>query len=271
MKSEKSLWSSVSILIGAVIAVLAFVRGDAQIWLLLGVFAIWGAWVILFLLMPFIKHAKKKQMRKARMNALYREGHGTSQQNNLHPAEGEGGTQLLLCHVNLRITGYLRSIYQDATWEWCEKNPAQLILNGGIGRIRVYGAEEYDHADVKIDKRGNISCSMVKSVPLEKVNGADDGEEKLPPNQQPVNTQIWYELQARKVLETTIADLHSRGITTLTIREDGDVLIDQGEEETPREHLSSFPAKVYWPQLIKVLQSEGMAAQIVPNGIQLTW
>ena len=154
MKSEKSLWSSVSILIGAVIAVLAFVRGDAQIWLLLGVFAIWGAWVILFLLMPFIKQAKKKQMRKARMNALYREGHGTSQQNNLHPAEGEGGSQLLLCHVNLRITGYLRSIYQDATWEWCEKNPAQLILNGGIGRIRVYGAEEYDHADVKIDKRG---------------------------------------------------------------------------------------------------------------------
>lgn len=271
MKSEKSLWSSVSILIGAVIAVLAFVRGNAQIWLLLGIFALWGAWVVGFLLMPMIKQAKKNQKRKAKLKELYREGHGTSQQNNLSPAEGEGATQRLMRHVNLRITGYIRSIYQDATWEWCEKNPEKLILNGGIGRIRVYGVDEYDHADVKLDKRGNINCSMVKSVPLEKVNGADDGEEKLPPNQQPVNTQIWYELQARKVLETTIADLHSRGYTTLTIREDGDVLIDQGEDETPQEHLASFPAQVYWPQLIKVLQSEGMAAQIVPNGIQLTW
>lgn len=271
MKSEKSLWSSVSILIGVVIGVLAFVRGDAQIWLLVGVFALWGAWVVGFLLMPFIKQAKKNQKRKAKMNALYREGYGTTQQHNLRHAEGEGANQLLLRHVNLRITGYLRSIYQDATWEWCEKNPEKLILNGGIGRIRVYGVEEYDHADVKIDMRGNINCSMVKSIPLEKVNGADDGEEKLPPNQQPVNTQIWYELQARKVLETTIADLHSRGISTLTIREDGDVLIDQGEDDAPQEHLASFPAKVYWPQLIKVLQSEGMAAQIVPNGIQLTW
>ena len=42
MKSEKSLWTSVSILIGAVIAVLAFVRGDAQLWLLLGVFSLWS-------------------------------------------------------------------------------------------------------------------------------------------------------------------------------------------------------------------------------------
>lgn len=271
MKSEKSLWSSVSILIGAVIAVLAFVRGNAQIWLLVGAFALWGAWVVGFLLMPMIKQAKKNQKRKAQLKARYREGYGTNQQNNLSPAEGEGGIQLLMCHVNLRITSFIRSIYQNATWEWCEKNPEKLILNGGIGRIRVYGVEEYDHADVKFDKRGVISCSMVKSVPLEKVNGTDDGEDVMPPNQQPVNTQIWYELQARKVLETTIADLNSRGYSTLTIREDGDVLIDQGEDDAPQEHLASFPAKVYWPQLIKVLQSEGMAAQIVPNGIQLTW
>ena len=53
-----------------------------------------------------------------------------------------------------------------------------LILNGGIGRIRVYGVDEYDHADVKLDKMGNISCSMVKSVPLQETDGADDGEEK---------------------------------------------------------------------------------------------
>ena len=63
MKSEKSLWSSVSILIGAVIAVLAFVRGDATVWLLLAVFAIWGIWVVGFLLMPMIKKAKKQQKR----------------------------------------------------------------------------------------------------------------------------------------------------------------------------------------------------------------
>ena len=271
MKSEKALWSSISILIGVVIAVLAFARGNAQIWFLLVVFSLWGTWVVGFLLLPMINQAKKNRKRRAMLKARYQQAHGIPKQNYPNPTEGESATELLMRHVNLRITNYIRSIYQDAIWEWCEKNPADLIINGGTGRIRVYGIEEYNHADIKIDKRGNISCSMVKSVPLNMVNGTDDSEENLSPNQQPVNTQIWYELQARKVLETTIADLNSRGYSKLTIREDGDVLIDQGEDDTPQEHLTSFPAKVYWPQLIKVLQSEGMAAQIVPNGIQLTW
>lgn len=271
MKSEKSLWSSVSILIGAVIAVLAFVRGNAQIWLLLGVFALWGAWVIGVLLLPMIKQAKKNQKRKAILNARYREGFGASQKANPNHGEDENTQQLLMRHVNLRITGFIRSIYPDATWEWCEKHPEKLALAGGIGRIRVHGVDEYDHADVKIDKRGDISYSMVKTVPLDRVNTPENADKKTPPNKQPVNTQIWYELQGRTVLEKAIADLNSRGYSTLTIQEDGDILIEQGADELTQEHLASFPAKVYWPQLIKVLQGEGMAAQIVPNGIQLTW
>lgn len=271
MKSEKSLWTSISFLIGAVIAVLAFVRGNAQIWLLLGVFALWGAWVVGTLLLPLIKQAKKNQKRRAILNARYREGLSAGQKAQATDADGESAEQLLMRHVNLRITGFIRSIYQDATWEWCEKHPEKLILAGGIGRIRVHGVEEYDHADVKIDKRGEISCSMVKTVPLDKINAPEDAEEKTPPNKQPVNPQIWYELQGRSVLEKAIADLNSRGYSTLTIQEDGDVIIAQDEEDFSQEHLSSFPAKTYWPQLIKVLQGEGMAAQIVPNGIQLTW
>ena len=112
---------------------------------------------------------------------------------------------------------------------------------------------------------------MVKSVPLESIGIPDAEFEELPPNKQPVNTQIWYEMQGRKILEKAIADLNSRGYTNLTIREDGDVLIEEGTDGVPLEHLSNFPAKVYWPQLLKVFQGEGMAAQIGQEGNQLTW
>ena len=271
MKSEKSLWTSITFLIGAVIAVLAFVRGDALTWSLLGVFVLWGAWVVGFLLLPLIKQAKKNQKRRAILNARYLEGLSAGQKGQETDVNSESAEQLLMRHVNLRITGYIRSIYQDATWEWCEKHPEKLILTGGIGRIRVHGVEEYDHADIKIGKRGEISCSMVKTVPLDKSKDPDDAEENTPPVKQPVNPQIWYELHGRSVLEKAIADLNSRGYSTLTIQDDGDVVIAQGEENFSQEHLSHFPAKVYWPQLIKVLQGEGMAAQIVSNGIQLTW
>ena len=52
MKPKVSLASSTSILIGAVIAILALLRGTPQTVLLLLTFALWGLWVVLTLLRP---------------------------------------------------------------------------------------------------------------------------------------------------------------------------------------------------------------------------
>lgn len=52
MKQKISLASSTSILIGAVIAILALLRGPAQTVLLLLTFVLWGLWVLLALLRP---------------------------------------------------------------------------------------------------------------------------------------------------------------------------------------------------------------------------
>lgn len=52
MKQKISLASSTSILIGAVIAILALLRGPVQTILLLLTFALWGLWVLLALLRP---------------------------------------------------------------------------------------------------------------------------------------------------------------------------------------------------------------------------
>ena len=45
MNKKKSIWSGVSVLIAAVLAIVAFVRSDTQIWLLTAAFTIWAIWV----------------------------------------------------------------------------------------------------------------------------------------------------------------------------------------------------------------------------------
>ena len=55
MNNDRGLLSgSITILIGAVIAIMALVRGPWQVWLLLGIFTLWGLWVVLILLLPYI-------------------------------------------------------------------------------------------------------------------------------------------------------------------------------------------------------------------------
>ena len=45
MRNELALRKSVNILVGLTVMVLAIVRGTWQLWLLIGMFAIWGLWL----------------------------------------------------------------------------------------------------------------------------------------------------------------------------------------------------------------------------------
>ena len=183
MKRSSPLWGSVSVLIGVVIAILALVRGAWLVPLLLLTFTAWGLWVVMFQLQPAwdsIRGYRKKEhdARKQREASLY----STAQTN-------ADAMQLLLRHVNHRISAYLKSVYPSARWEWTTGNPTALVMQGGTGRIRVYGIAEYDYADVQIDRNGNLSCNLLKVVPVQPRMDAP-----TPPNQQPVDPQVWYDV-----------------------------------------------------------------------------
>ena len=52
MKKESPFWSSISLLIGIVIAILALIRGRMLLPLLLAVFALWLLWWLLTQALP---------------------------------------------------------------------------------------------------------------------------------------------------------------------------------------------------------------------------
>ena len=249
MNNDRGLLSgSITILIGAVIAIMALVRRPWQIWLLLGVFTLWGLWVVLILLLPYMQQAQRRRQRQQRTRQLHAEGIQT-RSFEIPDLGGTNSDDLLVRHTNHRILAYLRSAY----------------------RIRVFGIDEFDHADVTLDQNANIKCDMVKIVPLSKVGGETNEDDATPPNRQPVDPRIWYETQGRSVLEALISDLNSRGHSKLTLREDGDICIEQGEDAVSQEHLNNFPQKVYWPRLAEVLESNGLAAEVTAQGIQVSW
>lgn len=261
----KRIWGSISLLIGAVIAVLALVRGEWQLWLLLAVFAVWGLWLVFTVLLPWM--AAERRRRKAEFLTAGQPSPASGRV----PASDEMG-QILLRHVNHRISAYLKSVYPKARWEWREQQPERLILEGGTGRIRIYGVPDYNYADVQLDTQANLQCSLVKIVSLAQ-DGKPSGEGKqLPPNEQPVDPRVWFERQGRKVLGGLISDLNSRGHSSLEIDEEGAIYIEgMAEDMEMHEPLPSFPEKVYWPQLVKVLEGEGYAAEIKEESVSITW
>ena len=162
----------------------------------------------------------------------------------------------------------LRAAYPNARWEWLADKPSRFAVEGGTARIRVYGIPDFDYADVKLDQKANLDCSLVKLSPL--MPGSSDAQ---PPNRQPVNPRIWFETRGRAVLEALVTDLNSRGHSSLTVQENGEIFVQTKENETEpaKEAFLDFPEKVYWPQLVKVLESEGYAADARDADILVSW
>ena len=263
MKKTSLLWSSISILIGGVIAVLALVRGAWQLPLLIVCFVLWGLWLIYALLLPAWRSVRELRRRERR----------AERERNTMEDAGISDSELsakLLRNVNFRISAYLKSAYPDARWEWAISMPALFAVQGGTARIRIYGIPNYDYGDVTLDSKDNISCVLVKVVPLtdsEKQNTA------APPNQQPVDPRVWYEVQGRKVLETLVADLNSKGYSKLYLMDGGSICSkpEDGSEEQVQDSFQSFPEKVYWPRLKDVLDQAGLSATVQETCIQVSW
>lgn len=245
MKKASALWGGTALLIELVILILALVRGDWMIPLLLAVFAGWSLWLIFTQLLPVWKNNRAYRKKEQELREQPVDG-----SNNLE-SDGEL-SKMLLQHVNYRILTILKAAYPNVQWEWTMEDPAAFVTRGGTGRIRLYEVPDYDFADVTLDRRANLRCDLVKVVPA-----VPDGSPASASGQPVVDPGVWYELRGRKVLDALIPDLQSRGYDSLMVMENGEICIDHEKDGKAEllDTLLDFPAKVYWPQLVKVLPS----------------
>lgn len=257
MKRTVSVWNGISILIGVVIAILSLTRGTMAMILLIASFTIWGLWLIFALLRPAYR---ANQEYRRRVRELRQQQEGTSNE-----VDSQVG-MALLHHVNFRISEHLKAAYPNAQWEWTLHDPVAFITRGGTGRIRVYGIPDYDYADVTLDQKGEFRCALVKLSPLEGKDGSKSG-------QNPLDPRAWYEIHGRAMMESLIADLRSRGHSSLTLDEAGNVSIQpvDGSEAVSKGSFPFFPEKVYWPRLAKVLEQEGLTADVQNTKILVSW
>ena len=250
MKQTKTIGGSIGLLIGVVIAILALVRGPWQLPLLIGTFGVWGLWLLWTQVLPFRRTLQARRQREQ--------------------AEGFNRSlaQTLLHHVNYRVSACLKAGYPDVRWEWMMRDPALFVAQGGTGRIRVYGIPDYEYADVTVDRSGKLSCALVKMVSVQETK-----EPPAAPNQQKPDHEVWYENQGRDVLGRLVADLESRGHNALTVQEDGSICITPKADgkEVKQCVLPDFPAKALWPELVKLLEQDGLASAVQGDCIAVTW
>lgn len=197
------------------------------------------------------------------------------------PAPDSRETETMLLHISLRITEKLKSAYPQSVWQWKDTPSLQDILAGGTVRILVENMDAYTHADISFDRFGRIHVEPMTIGSFAepsgngtgagpKAGGADAAEE-TPPEPSVVDVRVWYELVGQKVLESQITELNANGHTKLTIKENGDIVVNRQKKEMLKGTLDSFPAKSYWEELVLLLAEDELKGKITGNTLQVSW
>lgn len=197
------------------------------------------------------------------------------------PAPDSRETETMLLHISLRITEKLKSAYPQSVWQWKDTPSLQGILAGGTVRILVENMDAYTHADISFDRFGRIHVEpmTIGSFAEPSGNGTSagtgtgdaDAAEETPPEPSVVDVRVWYELVGQKVLETQITDLNANGHTKLTIKENGDIVVNRQKKEVLKGTLDSFPAKSCWEELLLLLAEDELKGKIAGNTLQVSW
>jgi hypothetical protein len=265
MNHKTTFGKGLGFLIIALLAVTAFFREPLKLWLYGGAFAVFAVWMLAALLFSRkrqvrVKPARAKKPRKAAKPAFFDQDEDSSM------------SAVLLRHVNYRVSAYIQSAYPGVTWEWSCKSPERIAVEGGTGRIKLFGVPDYNYAEVSFDRQARIGCELLRIVPLTMARGDEPVSSGSPtPPEQPVDPAVWYDLQGRDLLENIIADLHSRGHSSLTIRENGDICVRQAEKEAIQDRFSNMPGRSAWPGIVKILEKAGLAAAVADGGIKVSW
>lgn len=185
-------------------------------------------------------------------------------------ADSENDSHTMLVHIALRISDKLKSAYPDATWQWSQPPILHDILIGKTIRIHVENMSSYNHADVSFDRYGRIHVEpmMIGSFTPEETNAFTDNKPSEPT---PVDVRVWYELVGQQILEKHITELNTSGHGKLTIKENGDIVINRQKKEVLVATLDSFPAKQYWNELVKVLEENELCAKATDKNLIVSW
>ena len=260
MKSDNAIWNGTSIFVGIIVAIAAFVRGALLLPLLLVACSIWELYVLHHLRSSLPAVPKKKAKAPRRTKFV------------VPDIEDEPLSDILLLHVNQRVTAALRTADSNITWEWATKAPHAIVKEGGRCLIRVHGLDGFESAEVVLDKQAHLRCELINTVPLRPNPTADTPENpRIPAETPPLPApRIWCETEGRATLEGIVADLSSRGHHSMTVQEDGHIQLTDGSTSVLPE-LHGFPPVGCWEKVKQVFAGDGLAAEETSGKLVLSW
>ena len=169
----------------------------------------------------------------------------------------------------LRIHEKVKSRFPDAVVELTENDMLRMVTSKRAICVAVSQAEQFSHMNIGLHEDGSICMNLFSLVDLEQIHFA---EKKTATNkEEEPDLRTWYEQKGQRVFTELITSVNSRGYRKLSIKENGDVMVEGEGHSVVKDYFPEFPKKKDWKKLKALLSESAVDVQTTGKAMTLSW
>ena len=171
--------------------------------------------------------------------------------------------------VQQRVQERLRSKFPGATVDLCDAEILRILTTGKMAYAPIRKADGYSHLGVSIGRNGELQMNLFSLVSLENIH------------QEPVTLSVvadsdkevkdWYTQKGQQLLTELITQMHGRGYSKLSIKENGDVMVEENGRSVLKDRFSEIPPKAQWKALKELMEEDDVQVQVSGRRLTLAW
>lgn len=250
-KTRKMIFATAGTLAGILIGCAVFLPSKVQPYAMVTSVVLWAAYL-------YRKLTKVPESKEKTMQII-----------NLEPDFKKLYTQ----QVQHRVQERLRSKFPGATVDLCDAEILRIMTTGKMAYAPIRKADSYSHLGVCLGRNGELQMSLFSLVNLENIR------ESIPV--EPVTISVvedetqevkdWYSQKGQQLLTELITQMHGRGYSKLSIKENGDVMVEENGRSVRKDFFSEIPPKTQWKALKELMEEDDVQVQVSGRRLTLAW
>lgn len=177
--------------------------------------------------------------------------------------------KMLVQQVIISVNDKLHCKFPDAVIDFCESDVLRMINSQQAICVAVKGAENFSHVNISLAQGGSINMNLFSLINLENIKYDEKSTRKCHRND--INIGEWFDQKGQKLLTELITNMNSRGFRQLSIKETGEVIVNESGKNTIKDYFPDIPEKKNWKKLKELMADSDVEINITGKMLTFSW
>ncbi len=167
--------------------------------------------------------------------------------------------KLFVQQLMIRIDEKIKSRFPEAVIELTENDMLRMVTAKRAICVAVRQADAFSHMNIALRQDGSICMNLFSLVDFDQIHAEEKKVVKL--EEETAEVRQWFEQKGQRQIAELITNMNSRGYRRLSIKENGEVVVEEDGKSVVKDYFPDIPKKKDWRKLKALLSEAGVESQ----------